>query len=310
MRSVLIALAVVVSLWCGAAHAACGSDPAPAVATAYGLTCETFVDTMSDPTEFDTTDTRNSSYRWFVHNAWPTAVQNNCPGQPKCWYNLTPTASEDYTVTVGGLVMSPITNVYPGLMFSTCAYTTSPAGYVGTTFEGSFYIDVTFTYVGTPSDQYSTVWMQPTEFLTAGADATQRVVELDLYESHEGYDRHVYDWIYTGGLATTNYNYVAPLGGSTNGTLVVAPELNGGVGLLERATDDVVFDTLQYSPTMTPVGEAGPIGDPVGTFSPINSQHYCILMTSGTGQTTTISKIAVWQQPPGKASGARRQLFR
>jgi hypothetical protein len=298
MRAVLLAGAAL--LWCGAAHASCGTDPTPAPALAYGLTCEVFVDNMTSSATIDTANTLAPGFHWYINNWWPNAVQAGwtVTGHPV-------TTSGDWNISAGGLQMAPTNGGinYGGSMFNTCVQAPTAPFWTGTAFTGSFYMDVTYT---TNSQQDVSFWLNPVEFFVSTATRTE---EIDNFESQ--FVKMLHDWTNWSGGTSPSINYSATNGGSVNGVLLVAPSLNGGVGLLKRAVNDVVNDTLQYSATMVPIANGVSTGLASGSFSPLPTQHYCILLTGDKYDgVLTVQKVAVWQAPTGVASGGRRSLFR
>jgi hypothetical protein len=282
-----------------------GTDPAPAIAAAWGLTCEIFVDDMSNPATFDIGDTRRPGFHWYDHNNMPNAVQTDCPTEkaaPYCWPPQV-AQPEDYTINGFGLTMDSTAsgNEYPWWMWNTCYWNGSEVA--GTTFQPPFYIDVSYSYSGTiiPPQAWSgwsIAWMLGEEWFGGGQSSPVRATEIDLYESP--YGRTLHDYTYDNGeLSGTDYDYNLPaVGGSPNGTLVITPAMNGGIGLVERATADIAYDTLEYSPTMVPVADGTALGMPAGTYSPIPNEHYCLMVSTGTGQVTNISRVAIWTLPP------------
>lgn len=294
------------ALWLGLSSAAwaCGPDTAPAIAAAYGLTCEVFDPNMGDSSTYDLTNSGVAGFTWYINRYWLYAATWGEIAGPN------PTSSSDFTINSSTNTLEMNTTVtnnqYPGMMFSTCTPANNTTGYIGRTFSGSAYMRVTYTpQVGeTGSGMDAAVWREPLEALVPFwnvPDSTTRWVEIDDFETE--YGRTEYDISQTGPAPGTQnwlYQYQIPLNESgTNGTLIVAPQLNGGTGLVERANNDVAFDTLQYSPTMVPVANGTPLSYPAGTYTPISTNHYCVMITDGTPQVFNVEKIQIWQAPPG-----------
>jgi hypothetical protein len=282
----------------GGAHtsrSAC-NDPVPAIAATYGLTYEAFCPDMTNPAIYDLSDSLEPGFTWYIRRDWPYG--RDWAG---CCTAYDPTPPSQFTINSSGLTIGATDDWDGGGEFYTCAAANNSAGYVGTTFSGSFYVDVAYTSSGA-SDGNSAVWMDSINNLTANlngnAASTVRWIELDNFETE--YGRTVWDIQYAGSTEDFQDDYQIPINDNgVNGTLVVAPSLNGGTGLIERANNDVAFDTLEYRPTMVPVAAGAPLNYLAGTFSEINQDHFCILMGSDPGRTMTVSKVQVWTLPPG-----------
>jgi hypothetical protein len=295
------ALTLLLSLWCGSAFAACGPDAAPAIASAYGLTCEVFNDPMTSAATFDVNNTLAPGFNWYLRQDWPNARDNASSGIP-------PTTGVDYTIDGSGTTMHPVAGFHEKSIFSTCAASSATAaGYVGTVFQGSFYADITYNYtIG--DNTYHLLWMIPTEYLTGGQATPGTIDELDILESTPFNSRWIHEWSYTAGVATGTGSYEAGLGGSTNGTLVIAPALNDGTyGLLKRATNDVVYSTLQFGPTVVPIDNGSSTALPVGMFKYLNTNHFCLMLASAIGAPFTVSSVKIWMAPPGNGGGGGRR---
>ncbi|MGH7044944.1 MAG: hypothetical protein ACREE2_00970 [Stellaceae bacterium] len=285
-----------------------GTDTPPAIAAAWGLTCEVFVDNMENPQTYDIGDTRRPGFHWYDHNNMPDAAQTDCPTEkaaPYCWPPLV-AQPEDYTINSSGLTINSTTsgNNYPWWMWNTCYW--NGTAVAGTMFQAPFYIDVSYSYSGSiisPMDYsgWSIAWMLDENWFGGGQGSPVRTTEIDLYESP--YGRTLHDYTYDAGAidGPDNAYYLPAVGGSPNGTLVIPPAMNGGIGLVERATSDVAYDTLEYSPTMVPVADGTATDLPSGTYSIMPNEHYCLMVSNGTGQTTNISRIAVWTLPPSRS---------
>lgn len=280
---------------------ACGTDPIPAPAAAEGLTCEVFQGDMTSAAKYDVNDTMQPGYNWYVHQRWPNAAQD-----PPSWYHTAPypTAKTDYTINASGLTMQPAANNYMLAMFNTCAPSSNAAGWVGQAFTPPFYVNIAYSYTGSCStcgpsgDQWADAWMLPTYFLTSGV-VTTTMVELDIFESI--YQRHIIQWSCSAGTCNNNNNYyVANLGGSVNGTLVLPATPTGEI---VRYTNDSAFDTLSnISPTTVPVSSvSGTTSFAAGTFSTMLTSSYCLMLSTGPTQPYTVTSVEVWQRQPPRA---------
>lgn len=296
-------------MWCGHAYAAgCGPDAPPADAATFGLTCEVFHDSMTSATTFDTANTRAPGFNWYPNSNW-TNVAANPPGG---WVtSVNPTAPSDYTIGPGGLVMNPATNNYPISMWSTCTQASNSAGYTGTVFQGSFYVEIAYSYTGSPQGgtQWAALWMEGTEFLAGGITSPNEIdfVEMDLMESP--YGRHLLVWDSVAGAVNQFLTYAVALGGSPNGTMVIQPSDNDGTtGFVKNYTAGVLYDTLQAGPTIVPIGQNGPIATGSGAIKQVFTNHYCLFLTTGPGQPLTVTSVKVWMKAPF-SSGTGRGLF-
>jgi hypothetical protein len=301
------ALVFLLAFWAAPALA-CGPDAPPAFVAAYGITCEVFNDDMTSPATFDVNDTRAPGFNWYVHNSWPNAANSG-----GC-FGCIPTRKTDYTINGSGLTMDPVDNAYEKSMFMSCAATTAnAAGYVGTVFSGSFYVRIVYTANYAHGGHIA--WMTAMEYYQAGQSVPSGPEdEIDFFEDTPFSNSMLHEWSFVGGVATHITQYAAAQGNSPIGFLVVEPSRNGGTyGIVKRATNDIVYDTLQFGPTVTPIGQSGPTGDPIGTWRHLNTDHYCLMLSNyGPGSPYVVTSVKVWMAPPGNAvvGGARRGVFR
>lgn len=265
----------------------CGPDVAPAPAVAHGLTCEVFWDDFTSLSTVDLTDSRAPGFKWYIHNASPGHLQ-------------APTPPGDIALVAGGLQITPSRNTGEDLFnMESCAWTgppaSYPAGWVGNAVQGSMYIDVKVSSIGALNpaahwwtalwalgvQQYFSAFPSPVNFSSP---------EIDFIE-YSGGGRNLHQWdIFTSGSQTDTYTSYAVtptfVDGETLGTLILAPESNGGVGKVEGYLNDVVEGSS------TPV-----TWSPGGTYSITTNIPLCFLITSGYQQPLVLRSFRVFAAP-------------
>lgn len=291
----------------GPANNGCGPDPAPAPAAAWGLTCEVFVDNFTSLADIDLSNTKAPNYKWYVNNAWPNNTST-------VWNSAATSPASNFTLAAGGgVTITPTTDTFPVGNMESCVASGTTSGYLGTVFVAPFYVDesVSWAGTGTGSNSWPDVWFAPTEFLTGGNGVT--FDEIDRAEHQPaGDDSVTHEWNVSGNTinrkndAGSTDTLPSP---ATYGTLTIPPALNSGIGLEQFYTNDVhqtAFDvTYSSSDPATFDGSSSNINcitgacNPNGTFIPMASGHYCLMLSAGPGGgAMTVTKVAVWVLPP------------
>lgn len=289
----------------GSSHPACGPDAAPAVAAALGFTCEVFWDNFLTSNSIDVNNTgdpnacpasSDNSYgnifrhtcNWFTTAAWPGSVDGGAA------LPTTPTPLGDYSIRAGGgLVLSPAVNIAGGLINS-CAYSSRPPGYQGWGPTGGYYIDIARSWTGsTGGPESSSGWTFPVSMYTGTATGkTFTFTEVDFYESL--YGANIHDW-----AVPAFSQHTAQFNGADNNLTQGFAVIPGSPNTMQYYENDVAFSgaTLNFGAGIAPSTPAGPLGQPVGTYSDVLAQINCIIFSAGVGQPHTITKVQVWQKP-------------
>lgn len=292
----------------GGGQPVCG-DSIPAPASAWGYTNEVYC--LNNISQVDVTNTGNPGYLLYTRIGWPGLASGNTATQSQ-----SPTPGSWFTAAAGGGIQVLTTgsdSSNPGVDLTSCITNGTAGQWIGTTITGPFYIKVVIG--STPSGRSGGTgwfpvfpWMEATEYLAAAAPGPASFTEIDTFESllsGGGGLANVIGW-----MPSPNWNspvqsvtdaYQYDQGGGGNhagevyGTLLVSPAQNGGTGFFAG-----------YYSSSTSIPEAlNPNGTNTINFttgSQINqalTQHNCVNVSSGSGQTTIIKSIQVWQSPGG-----------
>src|SRR5258708_15476991 len=141
----------------------------------WGFDQLTFFDEFRSLSTVDVDDTRAPCFNWYVHNAWPNSTAAN--GSP--WPKAAATRSGDLSISKSGLTIGTDRSGFGEGIATAVA---SGDGFIGTTFSGGFYAEVSFSFDPTLVDgqhSWPAFWSEPIEFLVYGAD---RWVSLSFIE--------------------------------------------------------------------------------------------------------------------------------
>jgi hypothetical protein len=230
-------------------------------------------------------------------------------------------------------------NVHNGWMLNTCGYSASAPGYVGTTFTGNMYVEITVPTNPTAGPNYSGIqsepegWAWPIELFTGGPPASLgsnllNIMEMDFFDWNTGTGQRV---MYNESVNNTGvlsfvgsqpfggpyYDYNAGnIGGSPYGTLIMAPSSNAGganIGEVVNLQGTNNYSSMTYGPSVTPATAGlGFISGtaPTGAFTQLPQLHYCLQLDAAPDFPMTVTKVAVWMAPSIMSGGGGRGLFR
>jgi len=287
----------------GAPSLAC-TDSIPAPAVTWGYTHEVYC--LNNISQVDVSNTGNPGYLLYRRIGWPGLYSGNTAGQTD-----PPTPGSWYTAAAGGGIQILTTGSdtsNPGIDLTSCITNGTAGQWIGTTITGPFYIK---TVIGSaPSGRSGGTgwwpvfpWMLPTEYYSAAAPGVASMTEIDTFESllaDGSWVADIVSWLPSPNWNTpaqVNHAYQRDQGGGGNhagqvyGTLLVSPAQNGGTGFFAGyfAANTSTPETL--NPT-TPNTVNFTTGDQINQAL---TQHNCINVSSGSGQTTVIKSIQVWQ---------------
>lgn len=299
-----IFVVVTMVAWAYLAHAQiaatariCGPDSAPSPASTNGYTCEVFWDNFGSSSTIDSSNTKAAGFKWYLNNKWPSLAEGDSQ-----WQNFPVTPSGDVTIVAGGLQDNPSTNPGPtvgGVDINSCVTTGNPRQRYGYAIDANrgYYIDVNWASESSAGQQggnnwWPVIWMISSEFV-AGLDPSPSTAffgEVDIVEDINvtpPTTRFVHAWSITGGVATDNNAAVGKYQGGlphTYGMLEIPERAGGGTGSITAYIDDA-----------TDPGGSAKTWTSGNVYEVLETQHYCMLITSGHSQAIVLGSIRVWQ---------------
>jgi hypothetical protein len=260
---------------------------------------------MTSLTTWDLTDSLAPGFKWYLHNKWPGLATGK-----QDWQNFLVTPGSDISLTANGVTINPSSNLGPvggpgtttGVNVMSCATNGSPGGYVGTALAANngLYVDMEVFSI-TPSAGplggnvwWPVGWLWPLEMMAAPNPNPSTVdwSEIDNFETFTSppFPRSIHWWSTTGGNSPSDHN--TSFGSTTSivtghhswGALIVPASQNSGTGFLQAYIDEVI-DPNNTTVTWTP-------GD--GAYSVTETNHFCILFTTGFNQPMTLRSVKVF----------------
>jgi hypothetical protein len=237
--------------------------PQPAPAQQWSYNRLTFHENWADyATDIDLNNTKVAGYKFYVNSAFPNAFANGGD-----WLGIkTATAVASSDITGSANVMSLlITANWQGLW--TCAWNGSITNANFIEIDG---FEALFGSQDSEGSMNIHYWNT-----TTGMDDSADVYSLNLRQAAFGPS-----WD-----TTKMHNY---------GLLWVAQSLNSGTGLISRYLDGVFMASQTYSsggtanPAMTP-------SNPTGGLSEMDSENFCLSISSGQNWPIDVGTIAIWQ---------------
>jgi hypothetical protein len=253
------------------------------------------------------------------------------------WFTLsgtTATMNNNATSTNTGATYV-LGNVHNGWMLQTCGYSTNAAGFVGTTFTGSMYVEITVPTNPTAGPNWNDIqsnpegWTWPIELFTGGPPANLgsnllNIMEMDFfdwaYNQRVMYNESVnstgvlsFQGSQTFGGPYYSYN-PGNIGGSPYGTLITAPSTNSGGSGQGQIVNFAVggpYSSINYGANIQPYQPATSYqnqGSPfaqVGSFTLLTQLHYCLQLDAAPDFPMTVTRVRVWQAPPPSGGGRR-----
>jgi len=274
------------------------------VAASGIIAARTFFDDFNSISTIDTTDTGAAGFNWYTHRAWPNAAGPLFGN----WIGVTSQgATPAGNISVGSslLTLSDYPGGSTGLVIQSAVRKVG-GGYIGTTFGGGAYFEISMAFNPalslTADPSWPAIWLTAIEFFTGSAT---RFAEPDIFEgfpSGNGSTTAVmalHDWDNVG---VVNYkqefdNVVGSPTFTTQhryGMWWIPASKNGGIGIIRRYFDGTFVGQTSYSTTAggNPVFDNG---NPNGVMSVIDGQNLVLNLSCGPSWPAIFDYASVYQ---------------
>lgn len=253
------------------------------------VTHQTFRDDFTSLSTIDTTDSRAAGFNWYVHRQWPQA--QNPFGN---WAGITSqgaTPAGDISVGSSLLTLSDYPGGTTGLVIQSAAATGTGTTFVGTTFSGGGYFEVSMA-VPNPGGAINTMpswpaaWFMDVRWFIG---QVLRGAEPDIIEALPSNGSvallmAAHDWDFVNNI---NYNTGLTPSGPADvtqqnryGFWWVPASKNNGIGVLRRYVNGVYQGQVLYSATGGATPAFAP-SNPNGVMSVIDSGQLVMNLSCG-----------------------------
>lgn len=278
----------------------------PLLARNNGLNRLVYYVTFDSLGQIDVGNTGNPGYGLYPRTAWPNA---NAP--PGTWTAGSPTDPSLLSVSNGVLEISDFTGT--GQFSLASAISDGGSGYIGNVFSGKscmrfqFKSNPALGFVG--QSPWVVLWDQQLGFLTGTNTATNTFWERDIEEwfpsgtgAYDSDDFNNHDWQVTTGSVVAHDALKQSTGFTKDfnfhnvDSLWFPASLNGNVGKVQKAVDDVHYSALDI--TYSNNAGANPAFSPSnynGILSEADSDARVIFVNAGVSAPIYLRSIQVWQ---------------